>query len=168
MAFAGVRARLRRCLEFLAGYLVEKALSIDNLFVFAVIFRYFQVPVALQHRVLLWGLVGSVVLRGGMIVGGIALLNRFHWLIYALGAPVIYAGIRICLAEASVEPERNMILRWARRWLPVAGSHESPRFLLKDHGRWQVTPLFLVLLVIETTDLIFALRLDPSRLWYHH
>jgi tellurite resistance protein TerC len=152
----------QRSLEFLTGYLVEKALSIDNLFVFVMIFRYFQVPPALQHRVLLWGLIGALVLRAGMIVGGIALLNRFHGLMYVLGAIVIYAGIRMCWTEPHIDPEKNFVLRWSRRWLPIAGSYDSSRFVLRHEGRWRVTPLFVVLLAIESTDLLFALDSIPA------
>ncbi len=126
------------------------------------IFRYLRVPLALQHRVLLWGLIGALVLRGGMILGGIALLNRFHGLVYVLGAVVIYAGIRMCWTEPDADPEKNFVLRWSRRWLPVVGSYESSRFVLRYEGRWRVTPLFLVLLAIESTDLLFALDSIPA------
>jgi tellurite resistance protein TerC len=153
----------QRALEFVAGYLVEKALSIDNLFVFVVIFRYFHVPADLQHRILVWGLVGALVLRGAMIVGGIALLERFHALIYVLGAFVIFAGARMCRAgDADVDPQKNVVLRYARRLLPVYDSIESSRFVVRHEGRWYVTPLFLVLVAIESTDVVFALDSIPA------
>jgi tellurite resistance protein TerC len=153
----------QRALEYVAGYLVEKALSIDNLFVFVVIFRYFQVPAHLQHRVLVWGLVGALILRGAMIVGGIALIQRFHALMYVLGAFVILAGARMCWAgDAQVDPRRNVVLRYSRRLLPVHDSFDSSRLVVRHEGRWYVTPLFLVLLAIESTDVVFALDSIPA------
>jgi tellurite resistance protein TerC len=153
----------QRALEFVAGYLVEKALSIDNLFVFVVIFRYFHVPAHLQHRVLVWGLVGALGLRGAMIVGGIALIARFHALMYVLGTFVVIAGARMCFAhDAEVDPRRNLVLRYARRLLPVHDSLESSRFVVRRDGRWYVTPLFLVLVAIESTDVVFALDSIPA------
>jgi tellurite resistance protein TerC len=152
-----------RALQFIAGYLIEKSLSIDNLFVFLVIFRYFSVPAALQQRVLVWGLIGAVLFRAAMILGGIALLYRFHWLLYVLGAFLIYVGLRLCRAQdKEFDPARNLVLRFVRRWLPVYEGYDSARFWVKRDGRWCVTNLLLVLVVVESTDILFALDSIPA------
>jgi tellurite resistance protein TerC len=153
----------QKTLEFLAGYLIEKSLSIDNLFVFYVIFRYFAVPEQLQHRVLLWGVVGALILRAAMIIAGVALLTAFHWTLYILGALLVYTGVRMLTAvEEEIDPGKNVLLRLARRWLRVQGSFMGTAFWVRREGRWYATPLPLVLLVIESTDVLFALDSIPA------
>jgi len=153
----------QKALEFLAGYLIEKSLSIDNLFVFFVIFRYFAVPEKLQHRVLLWGVIGALILRAIMIVGGVALLTAFHWTVYVLGALLVGTGIRMLTSvEKEIDPGKNLLLRGARRWLRVQESYVSTAFWVRREGRWYATPLPLVLLVIESTDVLFAIDSIPA------
>jgi tellurite resistance protein TerC len=149
--------------EFLTGYLVEKALSVDNLFVFLVIFRYFAVPARLQHRVLYWGILGALFMRATLILTGAALLAAFHWMIYIFGAFLIYTGYKLLNAgEEDIDPGRNRLLRLARRYLPVLDDYETDRFWRRHEGRWHATPLPLVLLVIESTDVFFALDSIPA------
>ncbi|HEX7071862.1 MAG TPA: TerC family protein [Rhodothermales bacterium] len=150
--------------EFLAGYLVELSLSVDNLFVFAVIFGYFGVPAQYQHRVLFWGILGAIVMRALMIFLGVALLNRFHWLLPVFGAFLIYTGIRMLRqhsAEETVE-EESRIASFVRRYLPVTLAYHGKRFLVRDGGRLMITPLMLVLIMIELTDVVFALDSIPA------
>ncbi|HEX5503893.1 MAG TPA: TerC family protein [Thermomicrobiales bacterium] len=150
-------------LEFFAGYLVEYSLSADNVFVFVLIFTFFAVPAAYQHRVLFWGIIGALVLRGAMIVAGAALLEAFHWLIYLFGAFLIVTGVRMALhREAAVHPEQNLLVRLVRRVLPVTKDYEGEHFFVRRAGRLLATPLFVVLLVITTADLIFALDSIPA------
>ncbi len=150
-------------LQFLTGYLIEESLSVDNIFVFVLLFTYFSVPAAYQHRVLFWGILGALVLRGMMIALGVVLLETFHWIIYLFGAFLIFTGIRMALhKETEVHPERNPLLRLVRRIVPVTHDYERDRFLVRRAGQVLVTPLLLVLLVVETTDLIFALDSIPA------
>jgi tellurite resistance protein TerC len=152
-----------KALEFLTGYLVEKALSVDNLFVFVVIFRYFAVPAHLQHRVLYWGILGALITRAALILLGATLLAAFEWMIYLFGAFLIYTGYRLFRSvEKEIDPSRNLVLRLARRFLPVVDGYESSQFWVRHGGRWHATPLPLVLLVVETTDVIFALDSIPA------
>jgi tellurite resistance protein TerC len=152
-----------KAVEFLTGYLVEKALSVDNLFVFLVIFRYFAVPAHLQRRVLNWGILGALIMRAALILIGATLLAAFHWMIYLFGAFLLYTGYRLCRsAGKKIDPERNLFLRLARRFWPVVDSYESNRFWVRHEGRWHATPLPLVLLVVETTDVVFALDSIPA------
>jgi tellurite resistance protein TerC len=150
-------------INFLTGYLVEWSLSMDNVFVFAVIFRYFQVPPQFQYRVLFWGILGAIVMRLAFIVLGAALLRRFDVLACAFGGLLIFAAVRLALqGDTPVDPERNILLRGARRWLPVARQEHGPRFFAREEGRLVITPLLLVLLVIESTDLLFAVDSVPA------
>ena len=150
-------------LQFFTGYLIEKSLSVDNIFVFVLLFTSFSVPVAYQHRVLFWGVLGALVLRGMMIALGVVLLETFHWIIYLFGAFLLFIGIRMCLhKEAEVHPERNPLLKLVRRIVPVTRDYEGDRFMVRRAGQIWATPLLLVLLVIETTDLIFALDSIPA------
>jgi tellurite resistance protein TerC len=150
-------------LQFLTGYLIEKSLSIDNIFVFALIFGYFAVPAAYQHRVLYWGMLGALVLRAAFIFAGSALLAQFHWVIYLFGAFLILTGIRMALHRGEeIHPERNPVLRLARRLLPVTSDYREDRLFVREGGRRLVTPLFLVLLMIESTDLVFAVDSIPA------
>ena len=150
-------------LEFFTGYLIEKVLSVDNLFVFVLLFRYFGVEPRYQHRVLLWGILGALVMRGAMIGLGVALISRFEWVLYLFGAFLVYAGAKMMFqADEQVHPERNPVLRWARKFLPMTKSYEGQKMFVRAEGIWRATPLFLVLLVVETTDLAFALDSIPA------
>ncbi len=150
-------------LHFLTAYLVEKSLSADNIFVFAVIFSYFAVPPAYQHRVLFWGIVGAVLMRATFIFAGVQLLKMFHWMIYIFGAFLVYTGIRLARrSEEEVHPERNLVLRLARRFLPVTPAYHGQRFLVREGGRWMATPLLVTLLVVESTDVMFAIDSVPA------
>src|SRR5215467_2181246 len=150
-------------LQFFTGYLIEKSLSVDNIFVFVLLFTSFGVPAAYQHRVLFWGVLGALVLRGMMIALGVVLLETFHWVIYLFGAFLLFTGIRMCFhKEAEVHPERNPLLKLVRRIVPVTHDYEGDRFIVRRAGQVLATPLLLVLLVIETTDLIFALDSIPA------
>jgi tellurite resistance protein TerC len=149
--------------QFLTGYIIELSLSMDNVFVIAVIFTYFRVPPQYQHRVLFWGILGALVMRGVMIGAGVALIERFHWLLYVLGAFLIYSGFHMMFsAETGVHPEKNPVIRLARRLYPVSGELDGQRFLTHWRGRRALTPLALVLLMVETTDLVFALDSIPA------
>lgn len=150
-------------LQFFTGYLIEKSLSVDNIFVFGLLFTYFKVPAAYQHRVLFWGVLGALVLRGILIVLGTSLLDTFHWIIYLFGAFLIFTGVRMIFhKEEEVHPERNPLLKLVRRIVPVTHGYEHDRFIVRRAGQVLVTPLLLVLLVVETTDLIFALDSIPA------
>ena len=152
-----------KAVEFLTGYLVEKALSVDNLFVFLVIFRYFAVPAPLQHRVLYWGILSALVLRATLILAGAALLHVFAWMTYLFGAFLLYTAYRLFHSvEEEIDPGRNPLLRLARRLLPVVDNYDSPRFWVRHAGRWHATPLPLVLLVVEGMDVLFALDSIPA------
>lgn len=150
-------------LEFLTGYLIEKSLSIDNVFVFILIFTYFKVPSKYQHGVLFWGILGALVLRIIFILTGITLLERFHWLIYIFGAFLVFTGVKLALEkDKEIHPEKNPVLRIFRRIMPVTQNFEEGKFFIKKDGRTWATPLFVVLLVIETTDVIFAVDSIPA------
>src|SRR5690349_21268781 len=149
-------------LEFTTGYLVEESLSVDNLFVFLLIFRYFRVPGEYQHKVLFWGIVGALVTRGAFILAGVALIHRFHWIIYVFGAFLVYTGVQLLRSgETEVHPENNPVLRVFRRWMPVTKEYEGGRFFVRQHGLY-ATPLLLVLIVVETTDVMFAADSIPA------
>ncbi len=148
---------------FLSGYLVEKSLSVDNLFVFLLIFSYFQVPERLQHKVLFWGIVGAVVMRGVLIWAGIQLIETYHWLIYLLGAFLIVTGVRTLKKhDDSIDVEHRPVLRLLRRYLPITEGYVGGRFIVRRQKKWFVTPLFVVLVMIETTDVLFALDSIPA------
>jgi len=149
--------------EFLAGYLIELSLSVDNLFVFLLLFRYFAVPAKYQHKVLFWGIVGAVAMRLAFIMAGVALLGRFHWAIYVFGAILIFSGVRMWRQEeAEIHPERNPVLNLFRRFVPITPGYEEDRFFVRRATRWVATPLFLVLVMVETTDLVFAVDSIPA------
>lgn len=150
-------------LEFFTGYLIEKALSVDNVFVFLLIFTYFRVPAAYQHKVLFWGILGALAMRAIFIAAGVALIHRFHWIIYLFGAFLVITGIKMALAkDKEIHPERNPVLRLFRRWVPVTEQYEGERFFVWRDGRRWATPLFVTLLLVETTDLIFAVDSIPA------
>ncbi len=154
----------QRGLEFLTGYLIEKALSVDNLFVFIVVFSYFSCPPADQHRVLFWGIVGALVMRAIFIFAGAALLSAFHWVEYVFGAFLVFTGAKILRhgEEDEIRPERNLAVRLARRILPMATDYHGHKFFVRQGGKLFATPLLLVLIVIETTDLVFAVDSIPA------
>jgi tellurite resistance protein TerC len=151
-------------LQFLSGYLIEKSLSVDNIFVFILVFAAFGVPKANQFRVLFWGVLGALIMRGALILAGSALLDRFHWLIYVFGAFLVVTGAKMAFGkESEPHPERNPFVRLARRFLPVTEGFEGGKFFSRlPNGVLAATPLFLVLLVIETTDLVFAVDSIPA------
>lgn len=150
-------------LEYFAGYLIEKSLSVDNLFVFLLVFQYFAVPARHQPRVLQWGILGALVMRGAMIIGGALLISRFDWVLYVFGAIVIITGIRMFLSgETHVEPERNPVVKLVRRMLPVTASYRGRRFFVPTRDGLKATPLLIVLIVIETTDVVFAVDSIPA------
>jgi tellurite resistance protein TerC len=150
-------------LQFATGYLIEESLSVDNMFVFLMIFSYFAVPRVYQHRVLFWGILGALVMRAVMIFAGVALINRFHWVLYIFGAFLIFTGIKMAFQkDKEIHPEANPVLRLVRRFLPVTDRYDGGRFVVKNGGRYALTPLFVVLVMIETTDLVFALDSIPA------
>ncbi|HEV2521140.1 MAG TPA: TerC family protein [Candidatus Acidoferrales bacterium] len=149
-------------LEFFTGYVIEKSLSVDNVFVFLLVFQYFRVESRYQHRLLFWGVAGALVLRGAMIGAGAVLIARFEWILYVFGAFLVYAGIKLFRSEPSVHPERNPLVHWARRILPMSEPVEGPALLVRRGGRWLFTPLFLVVIVLETTDLVLAVDSIPA------
>ena len=150
-------------LEFVTGYLIEESLSVDNLFVFLVIFRYFAVPRRFQHEILLWGVVGALVMRGIFILVGIKLLNSFEWIIYVFGAILTYSGIKLFRQQDdSIDPGKNIVLRWFRKLFRVTENYEGHKFFIVRDGARVATPLFVVLLLIETTDLLFATDSIPA------
>ncbi len=154
----------QKALEFLTGYVVEYALSVDNLFVFLMVFGYFKVKPEYQHRLLFWGVIGAFVMRATLIIAGAALVNRFHFLLYVFGAFLLYTAGKLLFADDDdeVDPEKGKVLVLARRLLPVAQGDNGQAFIVRQAGRTMVTPLFLTLLVVETTDLIFALDSIPA------
>ena len=149
-------------LEFATGYLIELSLSIDNLFVFLVIFRYFRVPGELQHRVLFWGILGALITRGVFILAGVSLIRRFEWLTYVFGALLVYSGIKLLKQGGEeIDPEKNPVLRMFRKWMPVTDDYEGEKFWVRRPGLY-ATPLVVVLLVVETTDIVFAVDSIPA------
>ena len=150
-------------LEFFTGYLIEYSLSVDNVFVFILIFSYFAVPKHLHHRALFWGILGALVMRAAFILIGAALLHAFHWVIYIFGAFLIYTGFKILRqGDTEVEPERNPVVRLFQRMFPMVASYSSGSFFTRTGGRWFATPLAVVLVTIETTDVVFALDSIPA------
>jgi tellurite resistance protein TerC len=149
-------------LEFVTGYVLELSLSVDNLFVFLMLFRYFRVPDKYQHKVLLWGILGALVMRGVFIVAGVGLIRRFHWIIYAFGGLLVYSGIKLFGQKgAEIHPERNPVLRVFRRLIPVTKDYEGENFFVRKPALY-ATPLLVVLVVVETTDLLFAVDSIPA------
>jgi tellurite resistance protein TerC len=152
-----------KAVEFFTGYLIEKSLSIDNIFVIIMIFSYFQVPTRYQHKVLFWGILGALVLRIIFILAGVELIHRFHWLIYIFGGFLIITGIRMLTSgDAKLEPERNPLVKLARKVFAFTPSFEGDNFFIRRDGKLRATPLFLVVILIEATDLIFAVDSIPA------
>jgi len=157
------REGVAKGLEYYTGYLIELSLSVDNLFVFILIFQYFAVPAELQPRVLKWGILGAIVMRGIMILLGALLLERFTWIIYVFGGILIYTGLRMFRGgDERIEPEKNPVVRLARRIIPVTPAYEGQRFFVRSHAGLYATPLFLVVLFVEWSDLVFAIDSIPA------
>jgi tellurite resistance protein TerC len=150
-------------LEFLTGYVVEKSLSVDNVFVIALLFGYFHVKPAYQHRVLFWGILGALIMRAILIFAGVALIHKFHWIIYVFGLILIVSGIKMWFTkDQKIEPEKNPIMKLVRRILPVTPENHGSKFFVRWNGKWAVTPLFVALIFVEWTDLIFAVDSIPA------
>jgi len=150
-------------IKFITGYVIELSLSMDNVFVIALLFSYFAVPQELQHRVLFWGILGALVMRGIMIGLGVVVIQEFQWVLYAMGAFLLFSGIKMTFSDdEEVHPERNIIIRLARKLYPVSSSFEGQRFITRLSGRRALTPLALVLVSVETTDLVFAIDSIPA------
>jgi TerC family integral membrane protein len=162
-AYAGAAARQQAALDFLTSYVIEYSLSVDNVFVFAVLFSYFAVPPVFQHKVLFWGILGALVMRAAMIFAGIALLHAFHWVIYLFGAILIFGGVKLWRnEEVEIEPQKNPVVRLVRRFMPVARGDHGQRFFIRENGALAATPLFVVLVLVEWTDLVFAVDSIPA------
>ena len=150
-------------LAFLTGYLIEKSLSVDNIFVFVLIFSYFAVPAIYQHRVLFWGVLGALVMRGILIGLGAALIEQFHWIIYVFGGFLIFTGIRMAFHnDEEIHPEKNPLVNLVRRFMPVTRDYVGDHFFTRINGALAATPLFLVLVIVESTDLVFAVDSIPA------
>jgi tellurite resistance protein TerC len=149
-------------LEFFTGYVIEKSLSVDNVFVFILIFLYFRVDPRYHHRLLFWGVLGALLMRGAMIGVGIILIQRFEWIIYLFGAFLVYAGFKLFGADHAVHPEKNPVLHWAQKILPMSQNDAGPRLFVWEGGRWLATHLLLVVIVLETTDLVLAADSIPA------
>ena len=150
-------------LDYYTGYLIEKSLSVDNIFVFLLVFNYFKVPAKYQHKVLFWGIFGALVLRFAFIFTGVALLERFHWIIYIFGAFLVYTGIKLAFEkDKDVHPDQNPVLILVRKFIPTVKTYYGSHFFIRKMGKLVATPLFIVLIVIETTDLVFALDSIPA------
>jgi len=162
-AFVYLRFGREAALQFLAGYLVEKSLSVDNIFVFVVLFQAFAVPRRLQHRVLLWGILGAVLMRAGFIFAGAALIARFHWIMYIFGVILIVTGGRLLVRrDATIEPRRNPLYQAFAKLVPLADDYAGDRFITHANGRWVATPLLAALVAIESVDVVFAIDSIPA------
>jgi tellurite resistance protein TerC len=149
--------------EFLTAYLIEQSLSMDNIFVFLLIFRAFGIEPRFQHRVLFWGVLGAIILRGTMIALGTVLIQRFEWVLYLFGVFLLYVGAHMLIrGHEDFHPERNPLLRWARRVFPMAENTQNEHFIVIEKGRWAITPLFLTLIVVESSDVVFAVDSIPA------
>lgn len=153
----------QKALEFFTGYVIEYSLSVDNMFVFALLFSYFSVPALYQHKVLFWGILGALLMRALMILVGAALIAKFAWVIYVFGAFLILTGIKMVFKkEEEIHPERNPVVRLFKRWMPVTSDYRADRFFVRENGILMATPLFVVLLLVEFTDLVFAVDSIPA------
>jgi tellurite resistance protein TerC len=158
-----------KALEFLTGYVIEYSLSVDNIFVFILIFTYFAVPDKYQHKILFWGIMGALIMRGIFIFAGVALIDRFHWIVLIFGGFLIFTGIRMLFQkDTSIDPEKNPVVRFFKRFLPVTNELHGSSFFIRKEGKSYATPLFLVLIVIESSDLIFAVDSIPAILAISH
>jgi tellurite resistance protein TerC len=152
----------KESLEFVTGYLIELSLSMDNVFVIAIIFTYFRIPSEYQHRVLFWGILGALIMRGLLIGVGVALIDWLDWVLYLFGAFIVYTGVKMLFVQTEVDPEKNKMIRLARRFFPVTPHLDGQKFRTEWNGRMALTPLALVLLMVETTDLLFAFDSIPA------
>ena len=153
----------QKALEFTTGYVIEYSLSVDNIFVFAMLFSYFSVPATYQHRVLFWGILGALVMRAIMIVAGTVLITKFAWIIYVFGAFLILTGLKMIFKkEEEMHPERNPVVRWFKRLMPVTSDYRGAKFFVRENGIRMATPLFVVLLLVEVSDVIFAVDSIPA------
>ena len=158
-----------KALEFLTGYVIEKSLSVDNLFVFIMLFSYFNVNPKYQHKILFWGILGALIMRAVFIFAGVALLNKFHWIIYIFGVFLIFTGIKMLFhKEEEIVPDRNALVKLFKRFFPVTDRMHGGKFFVKQNARLVATPLFIVLLIVEFTDLIFAVDSIPAILAISH
>lgn len=152
-----------KAVEFLTGYIIEKSLSVDNIFVFVLIFSSFAVPAKYQHRVLFWGIIGALIMRAVFIFAGVALINKFHWIIYVFGVFLLYTGIKIAINKGTkINVENNRLLNLFRRYFPVTKEYHGSKFITRIEGKTWATPLMMVLILVETTDLIFAVDSIPA------
>lgn len=152
-----------KAIEFFTGYVIEKSLSVDNIFVFVLVFKYFQIPSIYQHKILFWGILGALVMRVIFIFAGVALIEKFHWTIYIFGLFLIYTGYKMFTEQdKQIEPEKNPVIKFFRRVMPVTHELRGDKFFVFENGKRYATPLFLVLILIETTDLIFAVDSIPA------
>ena len=152
-----------RALQFFTGYFVELSLSVDNLFVFLLVFGYFKVPAQYRHKVLFWGIIGALIMRAVFIAAGITLITKFHWIIYVFGAVLVVSGIKMALQRGKeIHPERNPVLKLFRLFMQITPEYEGDRFFVRQHGRTLATPLFVVLLMLESADLVFAVDSVPA------
>lgn len=153
----------QKAVEFMTGYIMEKALSVDNLFVFLMIFSYFNVPSVYQHKILFWGILGALVMRAIFIAAGITLIEQFHVVIYIFGAFLVITGIKMAFHDDNeIEPEKNPLLKYFRKIMPVTENYEKDKFFVKRLGKYFATPMFVVLLVVESTDVLFAVDSIPA------
>jgi len=153
----------QKALEFTTGYVIEYSLSVDNIFVFAMLFSYFAVPASYQHRVLFWGILGALVMRAVMIVAGTVLITKFAWIIYVFGAFLILTGLKMIFKkEEEMHPERNPVVRWFKKLMPVTSDYRADKFFVRENGIRMATPLFVVLLLVEVSDVIFAVDSIPA------
>lgn len=160
---AGLHDETGTAVLFITAYLIEKSLSMDNIFVFLLVFRYFSIPPMYQHKALFWGILGALVMRLAFIIGGIALLKQFHWVAYIFGAILVITGIKLWKQdEAEIHPERNFVLRLFRKIMPVQSDLAGGRFAVRREGRWVATPLLVALVALETTDVLFAVDSVPA------
>jgi len=163
ISFNSAYTNSEAALAFFTGYVIEKSLSVDNIFVFVLIFSYFAVPAVYQHRVLFWGIISALIMRGTLIAVGAALLKEFHWIIYIFGAFLIFTGLRMAFhKDEELHPEDNPLVKVLRRIMPVTDNYEGDKFFVKRAGKFLATPLFLVLLIVESTDLVFAVDSIPA------
>ncbi len=150
-------------LQFVTGYLIEKSLSIDNVFVFLLLLNYFKVPEQLQHRVLFWGIIGALIFRGIFIAIGAVLISKFHWIIFVFGGILVLTGVKMALSkDKEIHPERNPLLRLFRKFVPVTDDYHGRNFFIRQAGRWVATPLMVVLVLVESSDIIFAVDSIPA------
>jgi tellurite resistance protein TerC len=163
ISFNSAYSNSEAALAFFTGYIIEKSLSVDNIFVFVLLFTFFAVRPAHQHRVLFWGILGALLMRGVLIAVGAALLKEFHWVIYVFGAFLVYTGFRMALhKDTELNPDQNVLIKFLRKIMPVTETYENDKFFIRRAGKLMATPLFVVLLVVESTDLIFAVDSIPA------